>query len=146
MTTPQKISAVALLTAATCVGVYEARRASRLLGEIQGLKLQQALLVEQVQQSQQERDEAKRQLAVLRDEKQRSGPNTAELLKLRGDVGVLRKQLAESNTAKTQSPAPIVQASQPADLLEQQKRTARIKGLDGRNYAMHFLSFAWDNQ
>ncbi len=146
MTTLQKTIIVATLTAAICVAIYEARRASRLLDQVQGLQRQQEPLLEQLQQLQQERDEAKRQLAALRDEKEHLDPNTAELLRLRGDMGVLRKQLAEANVAKSQSSAPVVQTSQPADLLEQQRRMARLKGLDGRNYSMHFVLFASDNQ
>lgn len=143
MTNTQKAIVVGTLTAAVLVGVYEARRASRLLGQVERLQQQQATLLEQVQPLQQEGDEAKRRLAAVRDEKERPDPNTAELLRLRGAVGVLSQQLAE---AKTQALAPMAQASEPADLLEQQKRTARIKGIDGKNYSMHLLSFAWDNQ
>jgi hypothetical protein len=146
MTNPQKAIVVATLAAAVTVGVYEARLASRLVGQVEGLQQQQAPLLEEVRQLKQERDEAKRQLAALRDEKKRSDPNAAELLKLRGDVGVLRQQLAEANMAKTQLLAPIVEASQLADMLEQEKRTARVKMIDGKNYSMHLVSFANDNQ
>jgi flagellar biosynthesis/type III secretory pathway chaperone len=146
MTNPQKTILVATLTAVICISVYEVRRASRLRRQLDGLQQQQAPLLQQVQQLQQERDDAKRQLVAVRDEKERSDQNTAELLRLRGDVGVLGRQLAEANLAKTQPSAPMAQASQPADMLEQEKRTARIKGIDGKNYSAHILSVAWENQ
>ena len=81
----------------------------------------------------------------MRDEKERSDQNTPELLRLRGDVGVLGRQLAESNLAKTQASGPMAQARQAADMAEQEKRTARIKGIDGKNYCARLLSVA-DNQ
>jgi len=146
MTNSQKAISVVALGAAIALGVYEARRASRLLIQVERLQQQQVPLADQIQRLQMERDKATNMIRWLNEELAKSGKNDLELLQLRGAIGVLGQQLAESNPGKKQSAAPIPQAGQPADLIEQQKQSARIKGLDGRNYSMHLLSFAKNNQ
>jgi hypothetical protein len=146
MTTPTRAIAAVALIAAICVSIYEARRATGLFEEVQRLQQQQKPLSEQVEQLQQERDQTRRQLAALRDEQERSSRNTAELLRLRGDVGALRKQRAEASRAATPPSSTMVQTSQAVDPLEQQKQMARAKGIDGRNYSTHFVLFATQSQ
>ena len=101
MTTLQKSLIAAALVAAVGTGVYQARQSSTLRTEIQSLQRQQASLSEQNRQLASERDEATRQQAALRAENQRANGN-AELLRLRGEVGILRRQnqsLAQANVA-----------------------------------------------
>jgi RNA polymerase sigma factor (sigma-70 family) len=90
MTTLQKTLIAATLAATVGTGIYEARQASNSRSQNQLLQQQQAPLTEQIQQLTRERDEVTRQLAALREENERLNRNSAELLKLRGEVGVLR--------------------------------------------------------
>src|SRR5208282_3646478 len=104
MTTLQKTIVTAALAAAVGTGIYAVHQSSRLHDQIQSLQQQEAPLTAQIRQLEQERDQASSQLAALREENARlkSGSNTAELLKLRGQVGTLRQQAA--NQAKSNQP------------------------------------------
>src|SRR6202000_2423745 len=66
----------------------------------QELQKQQAVLAGQLQQSQRERDEATNELATANQENAllKSGRGFDELLKLRGEIGVLRQQQAGGDT------------------------------------------------
>ncbi len=88
MTTLQKAIIGTMLVVAVGTGIYQAR-------QVQKLRKQQAPLAEQIRQLQGERDEGARQLATLRDDNERLNRNTVELLKLRGEVGILRRQGSE---------------------------------------------------
>jgi RNA polymerase sigma factor (sigma-70 family) len=91
ITTLQKTLVTAALAAAAATGFYEARQASILRSQVQTLHQQQTSLAEQLEQLRQERDDASKQLAMSRDENARLNWNTAELLKLRGEVTRLRE-------------------------------------------------------
>jgi RNA polymerase sigma factor (sigma-70 family) len=95
MTTMHKTLIAAALAAAVGTGVYEARHTSRLSDQVQTLRQQQAPLAEQVQQLSRERDEATNRLALQADEIAQLKNNTRELLRLRGEVGLLRQRNAE---------------------------------------------------
>ena len=95
MTTLQKTILGATLAAAVGTGIYEARQASILRSQVQTLQQGQTSPSEEIQQLARERDDTARKLAALRDENERLNRNTAELLKLRGEVGQLRRQVAE---------------------------------------------------
>jgi RNA polymerase sigma factor (sigma-70 family) len=101
MTTLQKTLITAAIAAAVGTGIYEAHQTSTLRDQVQNLQQQQAPLKEQIQQLQQERDDATRQLASLRDENERLNRNTAELFKLRGEVGALRSAVQNSKQVET---------------------------------------------
>src|SRR5439155_20074470 len=87
MTTLQKTLIAATLVAAASTGIYEARQASILRNQNQLLQQQQAPFATQTEQLQRDNNEVLRQPASLREENQRLNQNTAELLKLRGEVG-----------------------------------------------------------
>ena len=103
MTTVQKILIAAILAAVGGTAIHEARQNSRLREENQLLEQQRALLVEQFQQLQLERDEATNKLALLTGESRSNAiaplpeEQFRELLRLRGTVGVLKRQLAEAD-------------------------------------------------
>ena len=107
MTTLQKgmIAAMAVLAGA---GIYEARQNLNLHEQNQPLRRQQAPLVEQVRQLQASLAEATNNLSALQAEISRAKTNPAEteLLKLRGEVGVLRAELAEAKDSKKQPEQP----------------------------------------
>ena len=105
MTTLQKtIVAAASLMLAVGTGIYAVHQSSELNNQIQTLQQKQAPLTAQIRQLEQERNQATGQVAVLAEENTRlkSGQNTKELLKLRGEVGPLRRQVAanEANAAQ----------------------------------------------
>ena len=98
MTTLQKTLIAATLAAAVGMAIYEARQASTLQSRVQTLEQLQTPLADQVQQLTKDRDDAFRQLAALRDDNERLGQNTLDLLKLRAEVTRLRameEQLAQ---------------------------------------------------
>jgi RNA polymerase sigma factor (sigma-70 family) len=64
MTTLHKTLVTAIVAVLAGAGIYEARQAARLRGQVQTLQQQQAPLAEQVRQLQQERDDALKQLAA----------------------------------------------------------------------------------
>ena len=145
MTTLQKTLVTATVAVLAGAGIYEARQASALRTQIETLQ-QQAPLTEQIEQLQRERDEATRQLAALREENDQLTHNTAELLRLRGEVSVLRRQVAAADKIKPQPTAGPEVAAEPADALEQQKRMQLGKLTDGKSYAVQLAAFAHDNQ
>jgi len=99
MTTLQKTFFAAALTAAIGTGIFEARQASQLREQNQIFQQQQTPLAEQIRQLQRERDDATNQLAglIAENTQLKSGTNEDELLKLRGEVGVLHRQLENAN-------------------------------------------------
>jgi RNA polymerase sigma factor (sigma-70 family) len=103
MTTIQKTVITAALAAAVGTGIFEAHQAAQLREQTQVLQQQQASLTEQIRQLQQEQDDATNQLTALlaENEQLKSNSNENELLKLRGEVGVLRAQLASAKSAAT---------------------------------------------
>ena len=106
MTTLQKTIIGAALIATIATGIYEARQVSNLRGQIQTLEQSRSPLTAQIQQLQRERDDATNRLVALNDELARwkSEQKQAELLKLRGQVGTLRQQLA-STAEQSNSPS-----------------------------------------
>ena len=105
MTTLQKTLVATAIAAAVGTGFYEAHQAARLREENQTLQQRQAPLKEQIQQLTHERDEAKSLLADAQEQAARAKPgsNTGEVLRLRGEVGVLRQRVASSE-AKSNPP------------------------------------------
>jgi RNA polymerase sigma factor (sigma-70 family) len=110
MTTLQKTIITVTIATAVSTGLYEARQASNLLTQVQTLQRQQAPLAEQLDQVTRERDDAKRQLAAIRDDDKRLNRDAAELLRLRGEVARLRKgpqELTKSNASDAEDPTQI---------------------------------------
>ena len=95
MTTLQKALVTATVAVLAGAGIYQAKQAHDARAETQRLQQEQAPLAAQIQQLQRERDEATNQVAGLLAEsaQMQSNSNKMELLKLRGEVGVLRSQL-----------------------------------------------------
>ncbi|MGD0208213.1 MAG: RNA polymerase sigma factor [Verrucomicrobiota bacterium] len=95
MITLQKALITTTLAVVAGGGIYEARQASTLRSQVQALQQQEAPLAEQIQRLQHERDKATNRLAMLAGEMAETKSNSTELLKLRGEVGVLRQQKNE---------------------------------------------------
>jgi RNA polymerase sigma factor (sigma-70 family) len=103
MTTFQKIAVTAALTLTVGAGFFEAKQAHDVQGELTGLQAQQAPQQEQIQQLQSDLADASNTIAGLKEEFARNQKDNTELLRLRGEVGVLQSQLkdASASTAKT---------------------------------------------
>ncbi len=114
MTALQKTLVTATIAVLAGVGLYEARKASQLRDQVQMLHQQQAPMAEQIQQLQSERDDATNRFASAADENNRLKQNSAELLKLRGEVAGLRRtvtETAKSQHANPEKPLPSSQAN-----------------------------------
>ncbi|MEO6435137.1 MAG: sigma-70 family RNA polymerase sigma factor, partial [Tepidisphaeraceae bacterium] len=94
MTTLQKIAVTTVLTAAVGVILYESRQISHLHQENELLQREQTSLGAQVQQLERERDTATRSLADARQDLAEMKKVPSDLLRLRGQVGVLREEKA----------------------------------------------------
>jgi RNA polymerase sigma factor (sigma-70 family) len=106
MTPLQNTIVAAALALSAGTGLYAMHQSSSLHDQIQTLQQEQQPLAAQIQQLEQERDQATNQLAALREANARlkSGQDATELLKLRGQVGMLR-QRAAAGEAKGNQPA-----------------------------------------
>jgi hypothetical protein len=131
MTLLQKALVTATVTVVAGTGIYEAHQTTQLRAQIQTLQQQQAPLAAQIQQLQQERDVATNQVASLTDEVAKANNNDTELLRLRGEVGALRHQLAQysdtpqrAQTRQTQNPTAPDVAAQLASAVAQGDPTA----------------------
>lgn len=133
------------LTVVVCVAIYEGYQASRMRAQNQTLEQEKAQLASQIEQRTHERDTTAGELASLRNGNDQSSKHPDELLRLRGEVALLREKLSEIGTARAQSVTQSSPTSQPDDALEQQKRMATGKGVDGRGYAMQLIMFAADH-
>jgi len=96
MTTLQKTIIGATLAVAAAGAIYEARQAATARAEVQALKQAQAPLAQQIQRLTRHRDEATNLVAGLQEEVERLNRNTAELLRLRGQMSSLRRELADT--------------------------------------------------
>ncbi len=105
MTTLQKTIVAGALALAAGTGIYAVHQSSKLREKIQALQQEREPLTAQVQQLERERNQAAQQLAALKEENARlkPGQTDTELLKLRGQVGMLR-QRAVASEAKSSSP------------------------------------------
>src|SRR5207302_3279629 len=86
MTTLQKTLVTATVAVLAGAGIYQARQASTFRIQAEALRQQQTPLTEQITQLTHARDDASLQIASLREENERLNRNTAELLKLRGEL------------------------------------------------------------
>jgi RNA polymerase sigma factor (sigma-70 family) len=103
MTTLQKTLITATLAVVAGAGIYEAKQAHDAHAEVQTLQQQQAPLADQFQQMRDNYADATNRLAGLLAENLRlqSNSDQTELLKLRGEVGMLRQQTDSLREALT---------------------------------------------
>ena len=91
------ISVIAVAAAGT--GIYEAGQAARLRGEVLTLRQKQGLLVEQMAQLKSDNAGLSNRLAQANAARSLSTDRLRELLRLRGEVGALRRQQRELERA-----------------------------------------------
>ena len=137
MTTLQKIFITATVAVLAGAGVYEAKQSHDAHAKAEALKQQQALLVEQALSLQNGFMNATNRLRDLLAENSRlkSNPHEAELLKLRGEVGMLRQQTkdAEQKLAELTS----------ATIEFEKHETAMVN--NAKQIGLAFRLFAMDN-
>ncbi|MHC1765156.1 MAG: hypothetical protein AB9869_12795 [Verrucomicrobiia bacterium] len=125
MTAIQKTIVVVIILGALAVGVHQAFQASKLRKEVQAVRDRQeqahSALVEQVQSLERERDRASNQLAAASAQLDAIRKNPAEVHKLRGEVGRLRRENAEITES---SPLSRVTANPEAVKLMRQQQKA----------------------
>jgi outer membrane murein-binding lipoprotein Lpp len=104
MTTLQKTIVAAALAAAVGAGIYTVHRQSQLSARIHTLQKEQSPLLAQIEQLEQERRRAANQVAALREENAqlKAKATSSELLRLRGEVGVLRQRAASNDNTIAQ--------------------------------------------
>jgi hypothetical protein len=98
MTNFQKAIITAVVVGSVGSAVYEACKASRLESGLRMLNEQHALLVAQIEQLESQRDETQRQRTAVPADKKGSDVAASELLRLRGEVNLLRRQIATADT------------------------------------------------
>ena len=105
MTTLQKTLVTATVAVLAGAGIYEARQALQLREQNHALQQQQVSLADQIRQLQRERDEMTNRLVALQAENAqlKSNQNTAELLKLRGEVARLRNEANDPTDASAKA-------------------------------------------
>jgi RNA polymerase sigma factor (sigma-70 family) len=103
MTTLQKTLVTAAFAAAVGISLYEARQASQAQAESRALKQNQTPVTEQLDRLTREHDELASKLALLQEHANPNNTNLEELLQLRNQVGMLRRQLAVKTSPKPQS-------------------------------------------
>ncbi len=93
MTTLQKVLITTALTVAIGAALYQTRQAAGLREQNESHLRQQAALESQIAELQKQRDEAKKRQGVLAEElaSVKKTQNDTEVLRLRGQVGVLRR-------------------------------------------------------
>jgi RNA polymerase sigma factor (sigma-70 family) len=108
MTTAQKLAVTAALTATMGAGLYATKQAANARTEAQTARQQQATLTGQIRQLQDNYTSATNRLNSLLAENSllKSNSDQIELLKLRGEVSVLRTQLADGKNSNPQLEQP----------------------------------------
>src|ERR1035441_8733689 len=138
MTTLQKAIITAALVAAAGTGIFGAHQASTSRSQVQTLQQQQAPLTERIQQLQHERDDATNRLVSLDNEITRLKGNTAELLKLRGEVARLRAnaQPQSSNPIETDMKSWLVRVGRLKQRLAEtpEAKIPEMRLLDEKDY------------
>lgn len=107
MTMIHKILIAGFAAAAIGSGIFS----FHLQKQIGAMQQRHAALSQQITQLSQERDDAKNQLAAAQQAYERRQTNQDELLRLRGEIGVLRRQLDEATEKNRALPAAVLAMS-----------------------------------
>ena len=136
MTTLQKTIVTVTVAALAGAGIYEARQAAQLRQQNQTLQQAQAPLAKQIQELQHERDAAtNRMIGLLADNSRlKANPQEAELLKLRDEVGRLRREWTPAELAARSG-----LKRQALLLIEPNQRLARIEKIERIGRALGML-------
>src|SRR4051812_4255326 len=145
MTTLQKAIIGAAITSTAAFGVYQARESANWRAQAQAL--QERIPAEQAAQLTRERDDLAGQVAVMREENSRLKQGSGELLKLRGEVGVLKKQLATRQPVVREKENPAPQPGEKTITVEEELKQQSIAKLNyARNWVLALVLYAEQNQ
>lgn len=92
MTTLQKTLVTTTIAVVAGFGIYEARQAAQLRDQVQTLQRQQTALTEEIQQLQEDKNQATNRLSAVAAEIEKARSASNELLRLRGEITVLRRE------------------------------------------------------
>lgn len=146
MTTLQKAIIGAAITSTAAFGVYQARESANWRAQAQTLQ-ERVPNAEQLAQLSQQRDDLAGQLAALREENGRLKQGSGELLKLRGEVGVLKKQLATRQPSVREKGNPAPQPGEKTITAEEELKQQSIAKLNyARNWVLALVLYAEQNQ
>ncbi len=101
MTTGQKVLITTMLAAAVGTGIYEARQASQLRGQVQTLRRLQAPLSGQLRKLQAENERLSNQVVQARDSQTLPKAQLEELMRLRGKSGLAQTDAREMAAVKS---------------------------------------------
>jgi RNA polymerase sigma factor (sigma-70 family) len=113
MTTLQKTLVTTTVAVLAGAGIYEARQAAQLRDQVQTLQQQQAPLVVQIAQLQTANTSLSNRVSQANRSSSLSSERLRELLRLRGEVGVLRRQQRELEQAAAAAPSKIPRLAGP---------------------------------
>ena len=103
MTTLQKTVITAAFVAATGAGIFEAKQATDARKEVIRLQAQRTPLADQIQQAAAQLAKATNVIAGLNEELAKNERNKRELMKLRGEVGVLKMQASDAEKLRAEN-------------------------------------------
>ena len=103
MTTVQKTIIAATVAVLAGAGVYEVKQATRMRAQNQSLQQQEAAGAAEIGQLRMDRDNAANRAAALAEQLAQAKNDGDEVLKLRGQIGVLRQQLEVAQAAQPAS-------------------------------------------
>ena len=145
MTTLQKVLITTAAAAAVGTGILEVRQNSRLRDQVQTLEQRQAPSAEQFQGLQKERDDARRRIAALTDEVASLKANSAELLRLRGEVTQLKA--APPHSMEMASQALVANANLAKQRLDQMpdKKIPELQFLSDYDWLIVVKDYKFEN-
>jgi len=146
MTTLQKTLVTATVAILAGAGIYEARQAAQLHNQVQTLQQQQAPLGEQIQILSRAFEDATNQLAALRQDNERLNRNSADLLRLRSEVGALHQQTNELAKLREKKAELRQTSPEEAQTEPQIMELVRAKDLYVRAWLQAFLAYAHEHQ
>ncbi len=129
MTALQKSLLTVTIAVLAGAGIYEARQASQLRGQVERLQQTRAPFDDAIKRLEKERDELTNRLASIQEDNERLNKNTRELLALRSEITLARKRLAEPPTAQTDTVSPDIRnvETNGVAILQQKLREQRAR-------------------
>ncbi len=131
MTTLQKIAVTAALTVSVGVGIYQAKEAAQARAEVRALQQQQAPMTAQY-------DKDTNMIAWLKEELAKNEKNNLELLKLRGEFGLLRNKVDALSKTNQDLRSQLANVSNPSPDLNTNTEPSK------EVYALQLLSLSDD--
>jgi RNA polymerase sigma factor (sigma-70 family) len=104
VTTLQKAAVATAIAVAVGAGIYEAKQSADARAQVRTLQQQRAPLAEQIEELRKQRDDATNRLAAIANEPAKEKADARDMLRLRGEVARLRKELAQRKSNSSKQP------------------------------------------